>query len=129
VSRLAGRVLLLLLVTASAPAQALAQMTGAPNTGYKRDSGIPAAALPAPLREIGFEQNLDQRLPLDAEWLDEQGQQVRLGQYFGAKPVILAFVYYDCPLLCTVVVDVDDRHDIAQRRPRLRGRGHQFRFP
>jgi len=95
----------LFLVVVSMATPVLAQMTGAPNTGYKRDPGIPAATLPAPLREIGFDQNLDQRLPLDAEFSDEQGQSVRIGEYFGSKPVILAFVYYDCPMLCTMVVN------------------------
>ena len=36
---------------------------------------------------------------------DEAGQSVRLGQYFGQKPVVLAFVYYDCPMLCTQVLN------------------------
>ena len=60
--------------------------------------------MPAPLREIGFDQNLDQRVPLDVELTDENGSRVRLGDYFGSKPVVLAFVYYDCPMLCTQVL-------------------------
>ena len=63
-------------------------------------SGIPASELPAPLREIGFDQNLDQLLPLEAEFTDEQGRTVSLGDYFGTRPVVLAFVYYGCPMLC-----------------------------
>jgi protein SCO1/2 len=48
---------------------------------------------------------LDQQLPLDLVFRDETGQPVRLGQYFGQKPVVLAFVYYDCPMLCTQVLN------------------------
>jgi protein SCO1/2 len=83
---------------------ALAQMTGAPAPGYRRDVGTPASTIPAPLREIGFDQKIDEPLPLDVELRNEQGQQVRLGEYFGARPVVLAFVYYDCPMLCTQVL-------------------------
>jgi protein SCO1/2 len=85
-------------------ATASAQMTGAPAPGYRRDAGTPASTIPAPLREIGFDQKIDERLPLDVELKDEQGRQVRLGEYFGTRPVVLAFVYYDCPMLCTQVL-------------------------
>ena len=84
---------------------AAAQMTGAPAAGYKREAGVPASALPAPLREIGFDQNLDRLLPLDIPFTDEQGRTVRVGDYFGGRPVVLAFVYYDCPLLCMQVLN------------------------
>ena len=82
-----------------------AQMTGAPTAGYKPEPGAVASSIPAPLREIGFDQHLDQTLPLDTPFTDERGQTVRLGQYFGAKPVVLAFVYYSCPMLCTQVLN------------------------
>jgi protein SCO1/2 len=64
-----------------------------------------SSAVPAPLREIGFDQNLDQRVPLDATFRDEAGATVRLGDYFGRKPVVMVFAYYDCPMLCTLVVN------------------------
>ena len=80
------------------------QMTGAPNAGYRQQPGAVASSVPAPLREIGFDQHLDQRLPLDTPFYDERGQTVRLGQYFGSKPVVLAFVYYTCPMLCMQVL-------------------------
>ncbi len=60
---------------------------------------------PAPLREIGFDQRLGQSLPLDTVFRDEQGHEVRLGQYFGKRPVILALVYYECPMLCTLTLN------------------------
>src|SRR4030088_380634 len=52
------------------PPQAAAQMTGAPAAGYKREPGMTASTIPAPLREIGFDQNLDQRVPLDTPLVD-----------------------------------------------------------
>ena len=60
--------------------------------------------MPKVLREIGFDQNLDRPVPLDVEFRDEEGRTVRLGDYFGAKPVVMAFVYFDCPMLCTMVI-------------------------
>ena len=96
-----GSVAVALLLAATS---ASAQMTGAPTPGYRAAPGIASSSMPTPLREIGFDQNLNQQLPLDTEFLDEQGQRVRVGQYFGTKPVVLAFVYYDCPMLCTQVL-------------------------
>jgi protein SCO1 len=82
-----------------------AQMTGAPTAGYKREPGMPSSTVPAPLREIGFDQNLDQRVPLDTQLVDEAGRAVRLGDFFGRRPVVLVFAYYDCPMLCTQVIN------------------------
>jgi protein SCO1/2 len=82
-----------------------AQMTGAPLAGYRREAAAPASAVPAPLREIGFDQRLDQPLPLETPFSDEEGREVRIGQYFGSKPVVLGFVYYDCPMLCGQIVN------------------------
>jgi protein SCO1 len=64
----------------------------------------PKSNLPAPLRQVGIDQKLNNQVPLDLVFTDENGQQVRLGQYFGQKPVILSLVYYDCPMLCTQVL-------------------------
>jgi protein SCO1/2 len=83
---------------------ALAQITGAPAAGYRPDPGLTASAVPAPLREVGFDQNLDRSLPLDVELTDEQGRIVRLESLFGRRPVVLSFVYYDCPMLCTMIL-------------------------
>ena len=58
------------------------------------------------LRDVTFKQRLNERLPLDAPFKDEHGQAVTLGQYFtSGKPVILAFVYYSCPMLCMQVMN------------------------
>jgi protein SCO1/2 len=88
------------------PPQVAAQMASGPATaGYKQEPGVVSTALPAPLREIGFDQFIDQRVPLDTVFRDESGATVRLGDYFGRKPVVLVFAYYDCPMLCTQVIN------------------------
>jgi len=53
---------------------------------------------------VGFDQRLGGTLPLDLPFRDETGGAVRLGDYFGAKPVLLAFVYYRCPVLCPQII-------------------------
>ena len=62
--------------------------------------------LPKALEKVGIEQKLNEQLPLDVEFKDENGNKVRLGEYFGKnRPVILAFVYYECPMLCNEVLN------------------------
>ncbi|NLT66532.1 MAG: SCO family protein [Acidobacteria bacterium] len=61
--------------------------------------------LPQPLSNVGFDQKLNAQLPLDVQFRDEAGKQVRLGQYFGDKPVIISFAYYTCPMLCKMILD------------------------
>jgi len=84
---------------------AAAQVNGAPDAGYKPEPGLPSSTLPAPLREIGFDQHLNARVPLDTAFKDESGRVVNLGDYFGRRPVVLMFAYYDCPMLCTVAIN------------------------
>lgn len=60
---------------------------------------------PTPLKDITIEQRLDTQLPLDATFRDETGQTVQLGKYFGKRPVVLALVYYECPMLCTQILN------------------------
>jgi len=68
------------------------------------DSTGPAAQnMPAILRNVGFEPPLNGQLPLDLPFRDETGRDVRLHEYFAQKPVLLAFVYYGCPMLCNQV--------------------------
>lgn len=76
-----------------------------PLYGARPETGNPSTGLPAALQEVRIEQKLDQQLPLDLVFRDESGQEVKLGQYFGKKPVVLAFVYYDCPMLCTQILN------------------------
>ncbi len=98
------KALLPALILCALAASASAQMTGGPNQGYKREPGTVSTALPAPLREIGFDQNIGQQLPLDAVVRDESGRAVQLAQYFGQRPVVLIFAYYSCPMLCAQVI-------------------------
>ena len=64
--------------------------------------GDPAQAkLPAILQKATIEQHLNQQLPLTADFRNESGKTVQLGDYFGKRPAILALVYYRCPMLCS----------------------------
>jgi len=54
---------------------------------------------------VGIDQNLGDDLPLELSFLDETGATVRLGDYFGERPVILSLVYYECPMLCGVAME------------------------
>jgi len=103
-----GKVLLvmmwLVLAWSNVPAQA-PPGPSSPLYGARPASGNPSTGLPQALQEVRIEQKLDQQLPLDLVFRDESGREVKLGQYFGHKPVVLAFVYYDCPMLCTQVLN------------------------
>jgi protein SCO1/2 len=63
------------------------------------------AATPAILSEVGITQNLNAQVPGDLMFRDETGNTVRLENYFGEKPVLLSLVYFDCPALCTEVLN------------------------
>ncbi|HYN10284.1 MAG TPA: SCO family protein [Vicinamibacterales bacterium] len=56
------------------------------------------------LREVGIDQKLGAQVPLDLTFVDVNGRDVKLGDLFRARPVILALVYYECPMLCTQVL-------------------------
>ncbi len=60
-------------------------------------------APPSILRNVGIDQRLNEQIPLDLELRDESGRTRRLREYFGEKPVVLSLVYFDCPMLCTLV--------------------------
>ena len=65
-----------------------------PSVDMMEPGTLATAQLPA-LKEVTFQQRLNNQLPMDATFKDEAGQPVTLGQYFGHdRPVILAFVYY-----------------------------------
>ena len=61
--------------------------------------------IPEQLKDVGIDQKLNAQLPLDAEFDLDNGQKVRLGQLMGKRPIVLAFVYYECPMLCTMVLN------------------------
>jgi protein SCO1/2 len=60
---------------------------------------------PAPLKQVGIDQKLNSQVPLDLRFKDETGRTVKLGEFFGKRPVILAPVYYECPMLCTQILN------------------------
>ena len=73
---------------------------------YEDSRPTQSSGLPKELNEVGIEQKLNEQLPLDIKFVDENGREVTLGEYFGkGKPVILAPVYYECPMLCNEVLN------------------------
>jgi protein SCO1/2 len=65
----------------------------------------PSGGRPRALDEVNIEQRLNGQVPLDLTFRDESGEAVRLGDYFGKKPVVLSLVYYSCPQLCNQVLN------------------------
>jgi len=65
--------------------------------------GKSSAGLPSQLQNVGFEPPLNAQLPLDLAFRDESGREVTLREYSGQRPVVLALVYYGCPMLCNQV--------------------------
>jgi len=80
---------------------------GFPQPSYEMmEPGSVATARLPQLENVSFKQKLNTQLPLDAHFRDENGRDVTLGQYFGGtRPVVLAFVYYSCPMLCTQIMN------------------------
>jgi protein SCO1/2 len=83
-----------------------------PAAGYAQGMGMPAptdltpaSARPKILDKVGIDQKIGQQLPLDLEFVDDHGHTVHLGDYFGKRPVVLALAYYECPMLCTQVLN------------------------
>jgi protein SCO1/2 len=84
-------VVILLIAAARGFAQAVPDNTGQASTN-----------LPTILQNVNFRPELNAQMPLETTFADENGKSVQLGQYFHQqKPVLLAFVYYGCPMLCT----------------------------
>ena len=71
----------------------------------QQQPGEPTSAKPGILSKIGIDQRLNHQVPLDLPFVDETGRNVQLGDYFGKRPVLLALVYYECPMLCTQVLN------------------------
>jgi protein SCO1 len=89
-------------------ALALLSLLGAASAKAQLDDGGPvqtAGVRPALLRDVGLDQKLGSSIPLDLTFRDEHGRAVALRQFFGEKPVILTLVYYQCPMLCTEVLN------------------------
>jgi protein SCO1/2 len=60
---------------------------------------------PPILREVSIAQRLNEPIPREIIFRDENGKIVHLGDYFGTKPIVLSLVYFDCPALCTEVLN------------------------
>lgn len=73
---------------------------------YQADKPLGATAqqTPAYLKNAGIDQRLNSALPLTDHFIDEAGQDVTLGKYFGSRPAVMALVYYHCGLLCPQVL-------------------------
>src|SRR5215813_2999201 len=69
-----------------------------------RASAQPAGVRPPVLKDVGIDQLLNNQVPLNLEFRDEDGRTVKLADYFKDKPVVLSLVYYNCPQLCTQVL-------------------------
>jgi protein SCO1/2 len=65
--------------------------------------GKSSSGLPVQLQNVGFDPPLNGQMPLDVNFRDETGRDVQLREYFGRQPVVLALVYYGCPMLCNQV--------------------------
>jgi len=94
----------LALALAMCPSLAKAQLLGDP-MNPTQNLGVH----PDLLKQVRIDQKLNDSIPLNLTFRDEQGKTVELGQYFGSKPVILTLVYYSCPMLCTQVLNGLDR--------------------
>ena len=87
----------------AAGALALVVALLAASAGAQINSGMmspPANTKPPRLQNVGIEQHLDTQVPADFTFRDETGKSVKLGDYFGRKPLILNLVYYNCTMLC-----------------------------
>lgn len=87
------------------------QLLGAPAGGqseFFRGEVAPEPAAeesPQALRDVGFDQRMGERVPLDLTFRDAEGKTVRLGDYFGERPVMLSLVYFSCPMLCPMTLN------------------------
>jgi len=92
---------------ASLAAAAVASLSLAPGAAAQlaSDPMQSAGVRPELLKQVGIEQKLNQLIPLNLTFRDENGAPVQLAQFFGQKPVILTLVYYNCPMLCTQVLN------------------------
>jgi protein SCO1/2 len=69
------------------------------------EHATPTSVKPAILQNVGIDQKIGQQLPLDLVFKDENGRDVKLGDFFGARPVAIALAYYQCPMLCSQVLN------------------------
>lgn len=98
------RLALAILVTAAWALAQPGQPAPAQPSYSMQDSNL-KPALPKALEGVGIDQKLDEQIPLDLVFKDEAGREVPLSNFFSkGKPVVLALVYYRCPMLCTQIL-------------------------
>jgi protein SCO1 len=102
---IAERAIVVLVVALACAGRANAQDLGPAPTDRVGADVPPAGAIPQLLQDVGLDQKLNTQLPLSLQFKDEEGRTVRLGDYFGKRPVILTLAYYECPMLCTQVLN------------------------
>ena len=76
-----------------------------PRSRARAGSQLVQGAAQSPFQRIGFDQKVGQQVPADLVFRDETGRTVRLGDYFGKRPVVLSLVYYGCPMLCPLTLE------------------------
>jgi protein SCO1/2 len=86
-----------------AAAQNLAPVQYAPAAAEGMQQGLQNGA-PSPFKRLGFDQRVGQHVPADLTFRDETGRAVKLGDYFGRRPLVLALVYFRCPMLCPLTL-------------------------
>ena len=72
---------------------------------YSLQSANLRPALPGALKGVGIDQKLNSQVPLNLTFFDEAGRTVPLSSFFHGRPVLLALVYYRCPMLCTEILN------------------------
>lgn len=98
-------VFLLAMLCSSALGQPGQPGPSSPLYGARPEVGVTSSGLPKALQDVSFDQKLNAQLPLDLLFRNENGETVKLGDYFGKKPIVLSLVYYECPMLCTQVLN------------------------
>ena len=98
------RIFLLALACLLGGAPVMGQETAEPAKA-PADSGPVRPVLPPGLQEVSIEQKLGASVPMDLVFKDETGRSVTLAEVVGGKPTILNIVYYECPMLCTMVLN------------------------
>jgi protein SCO1 len=94
----------------SPPPQTYMQYGLAPaQQGTAAGSQLTQGGPPSPFQRLGFDQRVGQQVPKDLVFRDETGRTVRIGDYFGKRPVVLSLVYYGCPMLCPLTLEGLDR--------------------
>ena len=94
--------ILALVALAARPAKAQPAM---PSPAGGAAPATPAKVVPTPLKNVGYDQHLGESLPMDALVRDETGREAPLRSFFGPRPVVFALAYFQCSMLCNVVLD------------------------